>query len=183
MWRHHAAIAAHRGTRFHGVKAPFTGFKIGDDTAPTAEPVLDVAFAFRMRINTFAIGLPGLKQHIFDRRADAVNNHAFNANALAFGIWACDIPAQLLLIDVKASGPRGQTDMDVRTRRLGWGFLQILRSVRGHINCPPDGFQTGSNDGHAARCQNDSIGCPAGWSRFHRASPPAYQPHAHQGWF
>jgi hypothetical protein len=112
--------------RLDGVESPFAGVEIGDHTAPAAKPVLDRAAAFGMGIMAVGVGLPGLEQHILDRAAGAVDDHALDADALSLGIRAGDVPAQLLLVDVETGRAGGKADMDVRSGGLGRCFAQVI---------------------------------------------------------
>jgi hypothetical protein len=56
-------------------------------------------------VDAGGIGLPDLDQHVLDRRAGAVGDDALDADALARGVRAGDVLAELLLEDVKPAAP------------------------------------------------------------------------------
>ena len=127
--RHQPAIATGHRARLDGFKAPNAGGEIRAGTPPAAEGRVDgflLLTIVRMVIATRGVGLPDLQQHIADRRPGAVDNPAFNGDALPGGIGGSEDRAKIFLKNMKACGVRRQADMNIGSRRLRGGFRQIL---------------------------------------------------------
>ncbi len=75
----------------------------------------------------FAIGLPSFEKHILNRRTDAVDHKAFNADTLTFCVRSGDVPTQFLLVDFKSSSARSKADVNIGACGLRRGFFQIVQ--------------------------------------------------------
>ncbi len=100
MRRHQPAIPTDHRARLDGFKAPNAGGEIRAGTPPAAEGRVDgflLLTIVRMVIATRGVGLPDLQQHIADRRPGAVDNPAFNGDALPGGIGGSEDRAKIFL--------------------------------------------------------------------------------------
>ena len=170
MGRLHLSVAAEGCSWLHRIKAPFACGKICDDTAPAAKALFYFAPAFGVCIDACRIGLPCFKQHVFHRRTCPVDHEALDTDTLARRIGACDVPSQLFAVDIKASGPRREADVNIGPSGLGGGFFKVFGRVA-HINSPPACFQRASNGGRAGRYQNDKQSYRAESLRSYQALP------------
>jgi hypothetical protein len=123
--RHRPVVAAHDAARLDRVEGVDAGLEVGAAAAPAAkrrvERLAGLAIA-RVRVPAVGIGLPDLDQHVLQHRADAVEDAALDADALAFGAFGDEDAAEVVLEDVEAGGLRRQADVDVRAGGLRGGL-------------------------------------------------------------
>jgi hypothetical protein len=93
------------GAGLDGLEAEVAGLEVGHDPAPAAEGAAGLGKP------AVTVALPGLDQHVPDRRAGAVEDAALDRDALPGGAFGGDLAAEDVVEDVEAGRAFGARPM------------------------------------------------------------------------